>query len=330
MALTFKKAERKQVRMKVGIAGPAGSGKTMSSLLMAYGIVKAEFPNLSDEEIWDKIVVIDTENGSGSLYVGNQVGPTTIGHYNTIDLTPPFDPQVFIDAIHMAETHGMDVIIIDSLSHAWAGAGGALDLQGKAAERTSSWAAWRTVTPLHNKLVDAMLQSPCHVIANMRAKMEYQQTEENGKKAVKAIGMGVVMRDGIEYEFTVSFMLDYNHVASSTKDRTRLFDGKYFVIDANTGKQMYEWLSSGAPAAESSAVNPPVPAKPAATDEQIQNAIALIDALIQPLVKDADAETKESVAAKIKSVIGIANYKKCTDISLLRELYNAFKPTTNN
>ena len=174
MALEFKKAARKQVRIKVGLAGPAGSGKTMSSLLMAYGITKAEYPNLSEAEVWGKIVVIDTENGSGSLYVGKQVGPTTIGEYNTIDLTPPFDPQIFIDAIHMAENHGMNVIIIDSLSHAWAGAGGALDMQGKAAERTSSWAAWRTVTPLHNKLVDAMLQSPCHVIATMRAKMEYQ------------------------------------------------------------------------------------------------------------------------------------------------------------
>ena len=323
MALEFKKAARKQVRIKVGLAGPAGSGKTMSSLLMAYGIVRAEFPNLSDAEVWGKIVVIDTENGSGSLYVGKQVGPTTIGEYNTIDLTPPFDPQIFIDAIHMAENHGMDVIIIDSLSHAWAGAGGALDMQGKAAERTSSWAAWRTVTPLHNKLVDAMLQSPCHVIANMRAKMEYQQTEENGKKAVKAIGMGVVMRDGIEYEFTVSFMLDYNHVASSTKDRTGMFDGKYFVIDTNTGKKMYEWLSSGAPVTEHApSVPEPVPAPPAESDEQIKKAIASLDALIAPMVT---AENKAEITAKIKSIIGVANYKKCTDINKLRELYKAFK-----
>ena len=323
MALTFRKAERKQVRIKVGLAGPAGSGKTMSSLLMAYGIVKAEFPSLSEAEIWGKIVVIDTENGSGSLYVGKQVGATTIGEYNTIDLTPPFDPQIFIDAIHMAEQHGVDVIIIDSLSHAWAGAGGALDMQGKAAERTSSWAAWRTVTPLHNKLVDAMLQSPCHVIANMRAKMEYQQTEENGKKAVKAIGMGVVMRDGIEYEFTVSFMLDYNHVASSTKDRTGMFDGKYFTIDANTGKKMYEWLSSGAPIQEEKPNVPaPTPAPAAGSDEALQKAIDAVDALIKSVTT---AENKTEIASKIKSIIGQANYKKCTDIDKLRELYKAFK-----
>lgn len=322
MALVFKKAQREQVRIKVSIAGPAGSGKTMSSLLMAYGITKAEFPNLSDAEVWEKICVIDTENGSGSLYVGKQVGPTTIGAYNTIDLTPPFEPGVFVDAIHMAEEHGMNVIIIDSLSHAWAGVGGALDQQGKIAERSgNSWTAWRSVTPQHNKLVDAMLQSPAHIIANMRAKMEYQQTtSDSGKKQVKAIGMGVVMREGIEYEFTVSFMLDYDHVASSTKDRTGIFDGKLFTIDANTGKQMYAWLSSGAaPTPKANPVPAPTPA-PSAPDEQITKAIGLIDELAKK--KCAAEGGKEAVAAIVEETLGTKNYKKCADINKLRELYS--------
>lgn len=324
MALVFKKAQREQVRIKVSIAGPAGSGKTMSSLLMAYGLTKAEFPNLKDAEIWEKICLIDTENGSGSLYVGKQVGSTTIGAYNTIDLTPPFEPGVFVDAIHMAEEHNMNVIIIDSLSHAWAGVGGALDQQGAIAARSgNSWTAWRSVTPQHNKLVDAMLQSPAHVIANMRAKMEYQQTiNDAGKKQVKAIGMGVVMREGIEYEFTVSFMLDYDHVANSTKDRTGVFDGKYFTIDANTGKQMYQWLSSGAvPAPKAENIPAPTPAPDPESDEALQKAINAVDALIKPLVT---AENKAEMTAKIKEIIGQANYKKCTDIDKLRALYKAF------
>ena len=324
MALVFKKAQREQVRIKVSIAGPAGSGKTMSSLLMAYGLTKAEFPNLSEAEIWGKICLIDTENGSGSLYVGKQVGTTTIGEYNTIDLTPPFEPAVFVDAIHMAEEHNMNVIIIDSLSHAWAGVGGALDQQGAIAARSgNSWTAWRSITPQHNKLVDAMLQSPAHVIANMRAKMEYQQTTNNdGKKQIKAIGMGVVMRDGIEYEFTVSFMLDYDHVANPTKDRTGMFDGRYFTIDANTGKQMYQWLSSGAvPTPKAPNVPAPAPAPAPESDEALQKAINAVDALIKPLVTP---ENKAEITAKIKSIIGQANYKKCTDIDKLRELYKAF------
>ena len=324
MALVFKKAQREQVRIKVSIAGPAGSGKTMSSLLMAYGLTKAEFPDLSEEEIWGKICLIDTENGSGSLYVGKQVGPTTIGAYNTIDLTPPFEPGVFVDAIHMAEQHGMNVIIIDSLSHAWAGVGGALDQQGKIAERSgNSWTAWRSVTPQHNKLVDAMLQSPAHVIANMRAKMEYQQTTgDNGKKQVKAIGMGVVMREGIEYEFTVSFMLDYDHVANSTKDRTGVFDGKYFTIDANTGKQMYEWLSSGAVPAPKAEVPAPAPA-PSAPDDQLKKAIGLVDALVKEKLKVDGA--KDGIIATIEETLGDKNYKKATDIDKLRDLYQKLK-----
>lgn len=324
MALVFKKAQREQVRIKVSIAGPAGSGKTMSSLLMAYGLTKAEFPNLPDDQIWEKICLIDTENGSGSLYVGKQVGQTTIGAYNTIDLTPPFEPAVFVDAIHMAEDHGMNVIIIDSLSHAWVGVGGALDQQGKIAERSgNSWTAWRSVTPQHNKLVDAMLQSPAHIIANMRAKMEYQQTVgDNGKKQVKAIGMGVVMREGIEYEFTVSFMLDYDHVANSTKDRTGVFDGKYFIIDANTGKQMYQWLSSGAVPTPKAEVPAPAPA-PAEPDEQLKKAIGLVDALVKEKLKNA--ELKPQVLELVVNTIGDKNYKKATDINKLRELYSKLK-----
>ena len=324
MALVFKKAQREQVRIKVSIAGPAGSGKTMSSLLMAYGLTKAEFPNLSDADIWEKICLIDTENGSGSLYVGKQVGPTTIGAYNTIDLTPPFEPGVFVDAIHMAEQHGMNVIIIDSLSHAWAGVGGALDQQGKIAERSgNSWTAWRSVTPQHNKLVDAMLQSPSHIIANMRAKMEYQQTtNSDGKKQIKAIGMGLVMREGIEYEFTVSFMLDYDHVANSTKDRTGIFDGKYFTIDANTGKQMFQWLSTGAVPTPKATVPTPAPA-PAAPDEQLQKAIGMIDTMIREKLQNE--ELKPQIPGIVEETIGSKNYLKCTDINKLRELYSRLK-----
>lgn len=248
MALEFKKAKRNQVRIKVGIGGPSGSGKTMSSLLLAFGLVSAEHPDWSADDCWDKICVIDTENGSGSLYTGTTVGDTTIGEYNVVDMAPPYTPSSFIDAIHMAENHQMMVIIIDSLTHAWAGEGGSLDKQGKIAARSgNSYTAWREVTPEHNRLVDAMLQSRCHVIADMRAKMDYEQVKgQNGKSQVKAVGMGVQMRDGVEYEFTTFFMLDYEHTANATKDRTGMFDGKYFTITPKTGRAFYRWLNSGA------------------------------------------------------------------------------------
>ena len=324
MALVFKKAQREQVRIKISIAGPAGSGKTMSSLLMAYGLIKAEHPEWDDITIWDHIVVADSENGSASLYVGTQVGTTKIGAYNVIDLSPPFTTQTYIDAIHMAEEHNMSVIIVDSLSHVWSGDGGLLDEQGKIAARTNnSYTSWRTISPQYTKLVDTILQSPCHVITAVRAKMDYQQVKgDNGKTQVKAVGMGMVLRDGYEYEVTVALMLDADHVASATKDRTGLFDGQYFTITADTGKKLYEWLSSGAVPTPKAEIPAPSPA-PAEPDEQLQKAIGLVDALIKEKLKSA--ELKPQVIELVVSIIGDKNYKKCADINKLRELYSKLK-----
>lgn len=329
MALEFKKARREQVKIKVSIAGPAGSGKTMSSLLMAYGLIKAEHPDWPDEDIWGRIVICDSENGSGSLYVGTQVGPTRIGDYNTIGLTPPFTAQSYMDAIHMSEQHGMLVIIIDSLSHMWSGEGGLLDEQGKIAARTgNSYVSWRTISPQYTKLVDTILQSSCHVITAVRAKMEYQQVKsDSGKTQVKAVGMGMVLRDGWEYETTVNFMLDADHVANATKDRTGLFDGKYFTIDANTGMQLYAWLASNsAPVPQQPSVPAPTPASAPAAPEVDMERVNKAIAALNPLITAAAAEDRDGTIAKITSIIGQPNYTICTDINALTALYKAFAP----
>ena len=328
MALEFKRAQREQVKIKISIAGPAGSGKTMSSLLLAYGLVHAAHPDWSDDKVWGSIVLADSENGSGSLYAGTQVGPTRIGEYNVINLAPPFTAQLYMDAIHMAENHNMEVIIVDSLSHVWSGEGGLLDEQGKIAARTNnSYTSWRTISPQYNQLVDTILQSPCHVITDVRAKMDYQQIKgDNGKTKVQAVGMGMILRDGYEYETTVNFMLDADHVANATKDRTGLFDGQYFTIDASTGAKLYAWLSSGAVPAQKPSVPDPVPASqaqpeaPAIDMERVKKAIAAVD----PLVKAAAAEDRDGTIARIKEIIGEANYAKCTDINKLTALYKAF------
>ena len=110
----------------------------------------------------------------------------------------------------------------------------------------NSYSAWRTVTPEHNGLVEAMLASPCHIIATMRSKQEYvQDKNDNGKTVIRKVGMSPVQRDGMEYEFTVMFDVDSQHVASTSKDRTRLFDGQYFTITREQGTQLLEWLEEG-------------------------------------------------------------------------------------
>lgn len=226
MPVTFKPAARKQAKMRLAIAGPSGSGKTYSALLIARGLVGPE----------GKIAVIDTERGSASLYAD-------LTPFDVCELAPPFTPERYIEAIRAAEAAGYDAIIIDGLSHAWAGPGGVLDLHdAAAAKEKNSYTAWRLVTPRHNDLVDAMLQSKCHIITTMRSKTEYAQVEEGGKKKVVKLGMAPVQRDGMEYEFTVFLDLDASHNAVASKDRTSLFDGQIFRPDESTGRKLREWL----------------------------------------------------------------------------------------
>lgn len=228
----FRKAQRKQAKLKIGISAPSGAGKTYSALLMAYGMCGD----------WEKIAVIDTENGSAELY-------SHLGGYSVCPITPPFTPKKYIAAINEAVEAGFEVLIIDSLSHAWNGEGGLLDMQDKAAKASksgNSFTAWREITPEHNKLVDAVLQSDIDVIVTTRAKSEYVMTDDNGKKGVKKIGLAPVFRDGLEYELTVFFDISQEHIATASKDRTGLFDGQNFKPTMETGKQLSEWRNGGA------------------------------------------------------------------------------------
>ena len=223
----FHKAHRGTSKLRLALMGPAGSGKTYSALQIAKGL-------------GGRIAMIDTERGSGSLY-------SHLVDFDVAELTPPFSPERYVEAISAAEQAGYGVLIIDSLSHAWAGPGGVLDIHDKVTKAVrNSFTAWREVTPDHNRLVDAMLGSACHVIVTLRTKTAYEVVSEGGKTKVAKIGLAPQQRDGLEYEFTVVFDLSIDgHVATATKDRTSLFDGNYFTPDAETGIKILEWLNSG-------------------------------------------------------------------------------------
>lgn len=228
MAVKFHRAQRKKAKLRLGIAGPAGSGKTFSALQMAFGL-------------GGPVAMIDTERGSGELYCH-------LGEYDVCTLEAPFTPEKYVEAIKSAEAAGYGVIIIDSLTHAWAGTGGVLDIHGYAADKAgNSWTAWRHVTPRHNELVDAMLQSKCHIIATLRSKMDHIQTTENGKTVIKKVGLNPIQRDGMEYEMTVFLEIDHSHMASASKDRTSIFDGQVFKPNTETGRKLLAWLESGVP-----------------------------------------------------------------------------------
>jgi hypothetical protein len=261
----FRKAQRRKAKLRLAIDGPSGSGKTFSSLLIARG--------LADD--WSKIAVIDTERGSGDLYTGAQIPGTAdrIGEYLIVTMEPPYSPRAYCELVWAAEKEDVDVLIIDSLSHAWSGEGGALDMVDRAAKASrsqNSFAAWRDVTPHHNKLVDTLLSAPFHVIVTMRTKTAYElQENEKGKKVPVKIGLAPEQRSGVEYEFTTVLDLSVDgHVATAGKDRTTLFAGEPHIPGVGTGKRLREWLDAG--------VDPLLPARNAlAGAETEQDAMAI-------------------------------------------------------
>jgi AAA domain len=228
--MQIRKAERRKAKLRLGLVGVSGAGKTYSSLILAKGL-------------GGKVCIIDTESRSADLYANEF-------DYDVLELAPPFSPLKYIEAIKLCEKSGYDIIIVDSLTHAWAGEGGALDLHTDVIRAQkgvkNSYTAWRDVTPIHNKLINAILQSPSHIIVTMRSKTHHDlQENEHGKKVPVKIGLAPVQREGMDFEFTVVLDISSDHYASSSKDRTRLFDGKNFMIGEQTGKELLEWLNYG-------------------------------------------------------------------------------------
>lgn len=233
--MQIRKATRKKAKLRLGISAPTGAGKTYSALLIASGI-------------GPKVGLIDTENGSGDLYADSpEIKKALPLGYDIITLAPPYDPARYTDAMGAFESAGYDVIIVDSLSHAWSGAGGLLDKQGKEADRTgNSYTAWRKITPQHNALIDRIIQSPCHIICTLRAKTEYvQEKNEQGKTTVRKVGLEPIMRDGVSYEFTVFGELDQSHNFQASKDRTGTFGDTFQIPTKQMGERLLSWLNSG-------------------------------------------------------------------------------------
>ncbi|MCZ7637658.1 MAG: ATP-binding protein [Verrucomicrobia bacterium] len=243
----FQKAQRQRVKLKLAITGPAGSGKTTAALRLARGLTRN-----------GRIAVIDTENRSASLYAD-------LFEFDVLDLEPPFEDRKFSEGITAAVAAGYDAVILDSGSHFWEAV---LDYKDKLDKRGgNSFSNWSEATRRFRGVLDAVLQSPIHVITCLRSKMDHvlEKDEKSGRQVVKKVGMAPIMRDGVEYEFTVVLDLDMGHQAVSSKDRTRLFDGRIFEITEATGQSLREWLDSGAatPPPQPFTAPEPAPAPPA-------------------------------------------------------------------
>lgn len=228
--MELKKSERNKAKIKMALQGPSGSGKTMSAILLAQGLTNGDL---------SKVAIIDSEAGSSNLY-------SHLGGYNVLNLDNPHSPDRYVEAIDICIKAGMEVVILDSISHCWD-----YLLDYHSSLQGNSFVNWAKIKPLEKKFVDKILQSDIHFIATMRVKQDYVINEKNGKMVPEKVGLKAIQRDEISYEFTIVFDIDSKHYASASKDRTLLFEGKpQFLINTSTGKRILEWCNSTVTKAE--------------------------------------------------------------------------------
>ena len=299
MALQFRKAERTAIKIKIAIGGPSGSGKTRGAIALAQGL-------------GSKVALIDTENGSASTY--SELG------FDVLELSPPFTSARYVEAINAAVEAGYDVLIIDSLSHQWAGEGGILSRKEEMDKRpgSNSYTNWATFTKEHTAFVASVLHAPIHIIATLRSKQDYvMETNERGKQTPRKVGLAPVQRDGLEYEFSTMFELQMDHRASVSKDRTGLFaDELVNLLDKQTAKRIREWLDSAAPARPTVASSNGEPTKQRATEAQIERLQALLEhesvdegarmQMEQRIRRGLSPEKADEYIARLQSHVGAA------------------------
>jgi len=265
--MAFVKATKRESKLRLALIGASGSGKTYSALAIATGL-------------GGKIAVIDTERGSASKYADKF-------SFDVLELDS-FSPERYVEAIGEAAKAGYQILVIDSLSHAWSGKDGALEMVDRAAKKSQSgntYTAWRDVTPKHNEMVDAIVQAPMHIIATMRAKTEYVlETNERGKQVPRKVGLAPVQRDGMEYEFDVVATMDADNNMIVEKSRCEAMSGQvYSKPNGQVSEVLGRWLSGE---------------RPKAMSEEDRSAVSKLDALFNESIKGKSATSEQWAEAK--------------------------------
>lgn len=235
MEFTAKKAKREKVYVKVALMAPSGGGKTYSSLRLATGMAKEIEKNTGKKA---RILLANTEQKRG-YYYANEFD------YDIVDLNAPYNPEKFVELINWATEQKYDILILDSTSHEWEGKGGCLELQQAAG---GTYQCWGKITPRHNKFINAIADSPIHIIATMRGKDQYEMTKDDrGKASVQKLGVGARQRDGFEYEFTCTFLIDQKtNCAEVQKDNTHIFENEgATLLTESHGAKIIQWANSG-------------------------------------------------------------------------------------
>jgi hypothetical protein len=247
----------------MGIDGPSGVGKSVTADRLA-------------KALGSRIAVICTERGSACKYIGEVFDPAEGPIQFDVEELTSFAPAKYTSLIEEAGRAAYDVLVIDGLSQAWEGLEGALEqVDRKGGNR---FTAWRDVTPMHLRMVDAILTSPCHVIVTMRSKTAYVlEKNEQGKEVPRKVGVQPIQRPGMEYEFDIYGSMDQAHILTITKSRCRAVDG---LVTPKPGaawmRPVVEWLERGTP-------TPLTAPKPTIRDDQLLRVTELLTHLCWPL-----------------------------------------------
>ncbi len=222
----FQKAVKSKSKLRCALFGPSGAGKTYSALSIAKGI-------------GGKVAVIDSERGSASKYADKF-------DFDVVDLEKKSIDE-YVQFIKEAGEAGYSVLIIDSLTHAWQDLLEEVEKLANAKYRGNTWSAWSEGTPKQRALVNAILSCPCHIMATMRSKTEWQTTQDDrGKSRPVRVGLAPEQGKGIEYEFDMLLELSTEHIANVIKDRTGMFQDKLLTKPGvEFGKELVEWLNTG-------------------------------------------------------------------------------------
>lgn len=244
MSMIPKKARREKQKAVIGYIGPSGSGKTVSALLTAYGMMREAYPEASEEEVWEKIGVADTEHGRSLLYANETFGESRVGEFLHIDFEPPYSTARYNEAVQALKEAGCEVVIIDSLSHNWQGEGGIIETHANMSG--NSFQNWGKLSTETTDLIKTLTRNNVHILCTLRTKTEYVvEQNDKGKSAPRKIGTKPMQKDELEYEFMINFNIGIDHVAETTKDNTRLFEGSTTVLGEADGRKLYKWLELG-------------------------------------------------------------------------------------
>lgn len=303
MAFQVKKAKREKIYCKIALMAPSGGGKTYSSLRLATGMAK-EIEKETGKKA--RILMGNTEQKRG-YYYANEFD------YDIVDIEAPHNPEKYVEFIEFAVKEGYDILILDSSSHEWEGRGGCLELQQQAG---GTYQAWGKVTPRHNKFIEAIADSPIHMIVTMRGKDQYEMTsDDRGKKTVQKLGVGAKQRDGFEYEFTCTFLIDQKtSMAEAQKDNTHIFEHETAtLLSESYGEKIMQWANSG------EGYTPPVRGKEDAVADNSENDLTSVKKEIISLCSSLGGTKNEELMTTLKDYVSSGNPNAIKDLDKAKE-----------